>query len=57
MKDRAKNAVESSLHKVTKSTGKALGDEDMAVKDQVQELKGHLKEAGAKVRDSLKKQP
>ena len=49
MKDKAKDLVQSSLGKVEKVTGKALGDEDMPVKEQVAELKEHLKVAGEKV--------
>ena len=55
MKDKAKNFVQTSRDKVVKFTGRALGDEDMPVKDQVEELKGHLKDAGGKVRDKFKK--
>ena len=49
MKDRAKSMAQSSLEKVEKATGKALGDENMPAKDQVGELKDHLKHAGDKV--------
>lgn len=49
MKDKAKNMVQASLEKVEKATGKALGNEEMPVKDQVEEVKGHLKNVGDKV--------
>jgi uncharacterized protein YjbJ (UPF0337 family) len=49
MKDKARSMMQTSLEKVEKVTGKAFGNEDMPVKDQVEELKGHLKQAGDKV--------
>ena len=49
MKDKARNLVQTSREKVEKATGKALGDEDMTARDQVAELRGHLKNAGGKV--------
>ncbi len=49
MKDRAKSLVQTSLDKVERATGKALGDEDMPVKDQVEELMGHLKNVADRV--------
>ena len=55
MKDKAKNFVQTSRYKVEKATGKALGNEDMPAKEQMEELKGHLKDAGGKVRDAFKK--
>ena len=49
MKDKARSMIQTSLEKVEKATGKALGNEDMPVKEQVEELKGHMKNAGDKV--------
>ncbi len=49
MKDKAKNFVQTSRDKVEKATGKVLGNEDMPAKEQMEELKGHLKNVGDKV--------
>jgi uncharacterized protein YjbJ (UPF0337 family) len=53
--DRAKNAVQTSIEKVEKTTGKALGDENMSTGDQVEALKGHAKHASAKVKKATGK--
>lgn len=49
MKDKTRNMIQTSLGRVEKATGKVLGDEDMPAKDQVEELKGHLKNVGDRV--------
>jgi len=55
MKDRAKNLAQTSWDRVEKVTGKALGDENMPVGEQVEELKGHLRNVGDKVTKSTGK--
>jgi uncharacterized protein YjbJ (UPF0337 family) len=55
MKDKARNFVQTSREQVEKATGKALGDADMTAKDQVEELKVHLKNAGGKVTKTIGK--
>jgi uncharacterized protein YjbJ (UPF0337 family) len=49
LKDRAKNMVQMSRDKVQRATGKALGNEHMPAREQVEEVKVHLKNAGDKV--------
>ncbi len=56
IKDKAKNMMLASFEKVEKATGKALGNEEMPVKDQVEEVKVHLKNVGERVRGALKKE-
>ncbi|NNN09195.1 MAG: hypothetical protein HKL85_08390 [Acidimicrobiaceae bacterium] len=55
MKDKAKDLMQTSLGKMEKATGKALGDEDMPAKDQVEEVKSQLKIVGDKVLKSTGK--
>ena len=47
--ERAKNLLQTSRDKLTRTTGKALGDEEMPVKDQVNEIRGHFRNVGHKV--------
>ena len=55
MKDRAVNFVQTSMDKVEKATGKALGNEDMPASEQMEELKGRLRNLGDKVTKSTGK--
>ena len=49
MMQRAKRAASASRTKVERLTGKVLGDEDMPVGEQVEELKVHLRATADKV--------
>ena len=49
MMERARNVVLASRERIERATGKVLGDEDMPVKEQVEELMVQIKTAGDKV--------
>jgi uncharacterized protein YjbJ (UPF0337 family) len=55
MKNKAKNAAQVSKGKIEKAAGKAVGSEHLKAQGQIDELKGHLKQAGEKIKDAFKK--
>jgi uncharacterized protein YjbJ (UPF0337 family) len=51
----AKNAAEVAKGKVKSTTGKAVGDHRLQAEGKIDEAKGRVKQAGQKVKESLKK--
>lgn len=45
-RDKAKNVVLAARERVERALGRVLGDEDMPAREQIEELRGHLKTAG-----------
>jgi uncharacterized protein YjbJ (UPF0337 family) len=52
-KDKAKNRAEIATGKVKEVTGDVLGDNDLKTEGQIEQSKGHLKQAGEHVKDAL----
>ena len=52
--DKAKNAAESTKGTVKEAAGRAKGDRSLEAKGKTQRSKGHVKQAGEKVKDALK---
>jgi uncharacterized protein YjbJ (UPF0337 family) len=55
MKDKAKNLAQISKGKMKEATGRATGDDRLEADGVVDQTKGHLKQAGEKVKDAFKK--
>lgn len=55
MKDKAKNLAQISKGKMKEATGRATGDDHLEAEGVVDQTKGHLKQAGEKVKDAFKK--
>lgn len=52
--DKAKNAAQIAKGKVKEATGKGIGNEQMQVEGEMDQIKGNLKQAGEKVKDAFK---
>jgi uncharacterized protein YjbJ (UPF0337 family) len=55
MKDKAKNLAQISKGKMKEATGRAMGNDHLEDEGVVDQTKGHLKQAGEKVKDAFKK--
>jgi len=55
MKDKAKNLAQISKGKMKEATGRATGNDHLEDEGVVDQTKGHLKQAGEKVKDAFKK--
>lgn len=54
-RDKAKDKAQVAKGKVKKATGKAAGDPVLESEGKADQVKGNLKQAGEKVKDSAKK--
>ncbi len=52
--NKAKNAKESTKGAVKEAAGRVKGDRSLEAKGKAQRSKGHVKQAGEKVKDALK---
>ena len=53
LEDKARHAAESARGKVKNVAGKAKGDEEMEAEGKAEQVLGHLKQAGEKVKDAV----
>ena len=53
-KAHVKNAAETTKGKVKAATGKALGNRKLQAKGKLEEVKGKTKQAGQRVKESLR---
>ncbi len=53
--DKAKNSAQTTKGKVKEAAGKLTGNDKLRVKGKTDQAKGHLKQAGEKVKDAVKK--
>jgi uncharacterized protein YjbJ (UPF0337 family) len=53
-KDKAKNNAQIVKGKVKEVAGEALGDDELKSEGQIDQGKGHLKQAGEHVKDALR---
>lgn len=53
-RDKAKNIGEIAKGKIKQATGKRLGNKEMQVDGQLDQVKGNLRQAGEKVKDAFK---
>jgi len=52
--DKSKNKAQELAGKVKEMTGKVTGDHKLEARGKVDQAKGHLKQAGEKVKDAFK---
>jgi uncharacterized protein YjbJ (UPF0337 family) len=52
-KDKAKNHTQIATGKVEEVVGGAIGDDDLKTDGQIEQSKGHLKQAGEHIKDAL----
>jgi uncharacterized protein YjbJ (UPF0337 family) len=52
-KDKVKNKAQIVKGKIKEATGKSSGDTQMEADGDLDQVKGHMKEAGEKVKDAL----
>ena len=53
--DKSKNNAQIAKGKIKEVTGRAAGDDELEVDGKIDQVKGHLKQAGEKAKDALKK--
>jgi uncharacterized protein YjbJ (UPF0337 family) len=53
--DKIRNAAESAGGKVKKAAGAATGNESLRAEGQAEQRKGHLKQAGEKIKDAFRR--
>jgi uncharacterized protein YjbJ (UPF0337 family) len=51
--DKSKNSAQIAKGKVKEATGKATGDEHLQDEGKAEQMIGHLKQAGEKVKDAF----
>jgi uncharacterized protein YjbJ (UPF0337 family) len=51
--DKSKNSAQIAKGKMKEAAGKATGDERLQDKGKAEQMKGHLKQAGEKVKDAF----
>jgi uncharacterized protein YjbJ (UPF0337 family) len=54
-KDKASNTTQITKGKFKEATGKIIGDGQLEVEGEADQMKGNLKQAGEKVKDAFKK--
>jgi uncharacterized protein YjbJ (UPF0337 family) len=54
-KKKAKNKATAAKGKVKKKTGQAVGNDRLVAEGKADQAKGNLKQAGEKIKDSVKK--
>ena len=52
-RDKVKNKAQIVKGKIKEATGKSSGDAQMEADGDVDQMKGHMKEAGEKVKDAM----
>ena len=52
-RDKVKNKAQIVKGKIKEATGRSSGDTQMEADGDVDQMKGHMKEAGEKVKDAL----
>ena len=55
LEDKARNAAETARGKAKDVAGRATGNKDLENEGKVEQVVGHLKQAGEKVKDAFKK--
>ena len=53
LEDKARHAAETARGKAKNVAGKAKGDEEMEAEGKAEQVLGHLKQAGEKVKDAV----
>jgi uncharacterized protein YjbJ (UPF0337 family) len=53
-KKKAKNLAEIAKGKLKETAGKSSGDSQLEAEGNVDQMRGHVKQAGEKVKDALK---
>jgi len=53
LEDKARHAAETTRGKAKDVVGKAKGDEEMEAEGKAEQVLGHLKQAGEKVKDAV----
>jgi uncharacterized protein YjbJ (UPF0337 family) len=53
LEDKARHAAETARGKAKNVTGKAKGDREMEAEGKAEQVLGHLKQAGEKVKDAV----
>lgn len=54
-KDKTKNLAQIAKGKIKERAGRATGDDHLKVDGEIDQVKGHVKQAGEKVKDAFKK--
>ncbi len=54
LEDKAKNKAQTARGKVKDAVGRATGDESMETEGKADQVVGHLKDAGEKVKDAVR---
>jgi uncharacterized protein YjbJ (UPF0337 family) len=54
MEDKARNAAETAKGKAKGFAGRVKGDKDLESEGKAEEVLGHLKQAGEKVKDAVR---
>jgi uncharacterized protein YjbJ (UPF0337 family) len=55
IEDKAKNSAEAARGKAKDAVGRATGNKDLETEGKSDQLAGHLKQAGEKVKDAIKR--
>jgi len=53
--DKSKNNAQIAKGKIKETTGRATGNDKLEADGEVDQIKGHLKQAGEKAKDAFKK--
>jgi uncharacterized protein YjbJ (UPF0337 family) len=54
LEDKARNAAETARGKAKDVAGRATGDKDLETEGKAEQMVGHLKQAGEKVKDAVR---
>jgi uncharacterized protein YjbJ (UPF0337 family) len=54
LEDKARHAAETARGKAKEVAGRAVGNEDLEDEGKAEEMVGHLKQAGEKVKDAVR---
>lgn len=54
LEDKAKNTAQTAKGKAKDAVGRATGDKDLETEGKADQVLGHLKQAGEKVKDAVR---